>query len=430
MLPSSAWAAAQAAGPPFSSVPEEQAGDEILAEDIQEHVDILSSDLFEGRGAGTRGERRAAGYIVSVLEEIEGLEPAGDDGTWFQEFPVPAKMVMDEVEFEVGRNVLAMLPGSDPELASEVIVMGAHYDHVGPRGLHGGSLGGIGEIHNGADDNASGSSLLLEVAAALATSERPRRSVMFQWYSAEELGLVGSKHWVAHPTVELERVMAMLNFDMVGRLTGSTLLVGGTGSSPELESMIEASRGFQGLDYVIDPPGNAPSDNSSFYEAGIPVLFLFTGVHADYHRATDDADKLNALGVERIARLGRLLIRQLDEREASLTFRDAPGMANYWVPSVEYGFSFDPLGPESEGQGVAELVVLTPDSPAGRSRDHEGRGLREGDVLMRVDGEIPGDFATFQESLRITDDERSARTFEFLRDGGELLRFTIQPEVR
>ncbi len=404
---------------------DEQAPDPIEAEQIQDHVDVLSSDSFEGRGAATRGERRAAKYIVAVLKGIDGIVPGGPAGSWFQEFAVPASVVMGEVDFGVARNVLALLPGSDPSLAEEVIVLGAHYDHVGPRGLHGGSLGGMGQIHNGADDNASGTSLLLEVAAALASGERPRRTIMFQWYSAEELGLLGSRHWVDEPTLPLERVVAMINCDMVGRMQGSTLLIGGTGSSPQLERLVEDARGFLGIDFVLDPPGNAPSDNSSFYNKDIPALFLFSGVHGDYHRPTDDADKLNAPGTERVARLARRLIRGVDRGAEAPSFRSAPGMAKYWTPAVYYGLTFDP----SE-DGAARLAVLTPDSPAGRARDSQGRSLAEGDVLLRVDGQVPRSMGDLERSLRVTDDDRTARTFEFLRNDEQLLSVRIRPEIR
>jgi hypothetical protein len=150
----------------------------ITPEEIREHVEVLASDLFEGREAGTKGERRAAAYLVSLLEECERLEPAGDGGTWFHTF-----MLNGELADTPARNVIARLPGSDPALAHEIIVLGAHYDHVGYGG-HGNALDGGGEIHNGADDNASGSATLLDLATSLCASGwTPRRTILFQWYS-------------------------------------------------------------------------------------------------------------------------------------------------------------------------------------------------------------------------------------------------------
>ncbi len=419
-------ALAAACATPSAAAPAEPPppADPITAEEIQAHVDVLSSDAFAGRGAATDGERLAADYLVSVLETIDGLEPAGDDGGWFQDFAIPPTAVPDDIDHATARNVLARLPGADPDLAGEVVVLGAHYDHVGPRGLHGGSMGGIGEIHNGADDNASGSALLLEVAAALASSTRPRRTVVFQWYSGEELGLLGSRHWVDHPTFPLEDVVAMINTDMVGRLLGGTLLVGGTGSSPQLEAIVARAEGSEGLQFVLDPPGAAPSDNASFYLAGVPVLFLFTGVHEDYHRPTDDVDKLNAGGAAKVSRLAYRLVRAIDALDERPAFRDAPGMANYWVPALDWGLTF------VEDDGELRLAVLEPDSPGGRARDAEGRALAENDVLLRVDGRVPRGLAQLEAWLKETDDKRSPRTFEFLRDEEELLRVAVRPEVR
>jgi hypothetical protein len=425
----------------------DESADPILAEDILEHVEILSSDLFEGRGAATDGERRAAAYIVSVISDYERVQPGGVDGSWFQEFPVKETDPPAGFDHEHARNVLAIIPGSDPELAHEVIVIGAHYDHVGKEGLHGGSLGGHGEIHNGADDNASGSAVLLELVSYFATTGTPlRRSLMIQWYSAEELGLVGSRYWVEHPTIGFEQVITMLNFDMVGRMQGGTLLVGGTGTSPVLGDLVESLRGYEGLEFVVDPPGSAPSDNSNFYEKEVPVLFLFTGIHEDYHRSTDDAHLLNASGTERIAKLARRIVRELDAADVRPAFTSAPGMANYWVPSVHYGLTFDAVS--DDVPGVASVVVLIPDSPAALGSD--GHGLVEGDIVLSLDGVLVETVEQLEELLREIDDERTPRVFEVWRlldadddpdpdpaddldawvDAHERLKIVVTPRVR
>jgi hypothetical protein len=400
---------------------DEHAADPILAEELLEHIEVLASERLEGRGTATEGEHRAANYIVSVLEQLPRVQSAGVEGSWFQGFPILAPPARAALDYDQGRNILALLSGADPELADEYVVFGAHYDHIGEHGTHGTSLGGSGKIHNGADDNASGSAVLLELAAYLATSpDRPRRSVLFQWYSGEELGLLGSRHWVANPTVPLDSVVTMLNFDMVGRLLGSTLLVGGTGTSPGFEELcLQLAPAFD-LELRIESVGGAPSDNSSFYDAGIPALFLFTGIHGDYHRPTDDAHLVNAQGTERVARFAELVFRALDAEQERPAFLLAPGMAEYWTPHVYYGVTLE-NAPEFGGRG--RVVVIVPDSPAGRA------GLAEGDVFVACDGRPLKTLAETEALLKTVDDARSPRTFEVLRDD-DVYSFELRPEVR
>ena len=408
-------------------------GDPLTADEIQEHVDILASDAFEGRGAATDGERKAGAYLVSLLEQLPGVEPGGDEGGWYQAFPITVNQPGAVYDHDRAQNVVAVLPGSDPELAHEVIVIGAHYDHVGPEGRHGGSLSGSREIHNGADDNASGSAVVYELAETFATADvPPRRTIVFQWYSGEELGLLGSRWWVANPSVPLDDVVAMINMDMIGRLQGGTLLIGGTGSSPVLEEIVADLEGFEDLAFVLDPPGNAPSDNSSFYEQGIPVLFLFTGVHEDYHAPGDDPEKLNAPGTAKVGRLAREIVVRLDARDERPPFRLAPGMANYWMPKVDYGLTLD--APPEDAPGVARIAVLVPGSSAGRARDAEGRGLQEGDVILSVDGQLLRSLEELEAVLADVDDRRTPKQLGVLRptddDDWELLELELVPEIK
>lgn len=199
----------------------------------------------------------------------------------------------------------AVTGGAGPEAgrARETIVIGAHYDHVG-RGHFGSLATADGVIHNGADDNASGTTALLEIAGHLASRRSDlRRRVLFLAFSGEELGLLGSKHYVRSPLVPLADTVAMLNLDMVGRLDKNRLFVGGTGTSPVWPEMIERLNKETGrFELTAWPGGKAPSDHASFYEADKPVLFFFTGLHSDYHRPSDDWETLEYAGLERIAR--------------------------------------------------------------------------------------------------------------------------------
>lgn len=209
------------------------------------------------------------------------------------------------------RNVVGLLPGQGA-LADQYVVIGAHYDHVGMGGS--GSLApGTIAIHNGADDNASGTAVLLEAARrlstasptnpALANSQADRRSIIFVAFTAEERGLLGSKHYVRNPRWPLEQTVAMLNMDMVGRMEGKSLTIYGTGTAVQFGEIIDRAANPLGLSINKQPAGFGPSDHASFYEVSIPVLHFFTGLHNDYHRPSDDSEKLNIPAMASIAEI-------------------------------------------------------------------------------------------------------------------------------
>jgi hypothetical protein len=358
------------------------------ADEIGEHAGVLASDLFEGREAGSRGEERAAAYLVSVLESCPDLKPDGPDDAWLQPFEMNLRH-----EPVTAHNVLARLAGRDPALAGQFIVLGAHYDHVG-LGRSGNTLDmGNHEIHNGADDNASGSSVLLELATTLARSDwRPRRTLLFQWYSGEELGLLGSKHWVAHPTHPLSDVVLMLNMDMVGRMVGRTMVVGGTGTAPGFGELVREVS--QGLDLTVldDPPGSAPSDNTSFYEKDVPALFLFTGLHDDYHRASDDPEKLDLPGARDVGRLALRLLAAIDARDERPAFQKSPGSAYNFTPHLYLGVAFEAT--DAQEPGAVRAAVVIPDAPAAQA------GLKEGDYIRSCNGTPITALAELQDMLK------------------------------
>jgi len=201
-------------------------------------------------------------------------------------------------------NVIGLLPGQG-NLVDEYVVVGAHFDHVGMGGA--GSLApGTYAIHNGADDNASGTVGLLETArrivemAKQSPSDKPRRSIVFMTFSAEELGLIGSEYYVNHPRFELAKTVAMLNLDMVGRLSENVLTVYGTGTAKEFDDLLTRSNEKLGFDIKRQPEGVGPSDHQSFFLKGIPVYHFFSGFHPDYHRPSDDFDKINVEGISKI----------------------------------------------------------------------------------------------------------------------------------
>ncbi len=229
-------------------------------------------------------------------------------------------------------NVVGVLTGQGP-LETEYVVLGAHFDHVGMGGM--GSLApGTIAVHNGADDNASGTVCLLEAARQLALlakklpPETPRRTLVFIAFSGEERGLLGSQHYVEHPRFELENTVAMLNMDMVGRLTNNDLTIYGTGTAKEFDDMITQANDSLAFTIQRLPEGMGPSDHQSFFQMNIPVLHFFTGLHNDYHRPSDDFDKINLSGIERITDMVTVIANRLMTEPAKLTFVKVKGTAN------------------------------------------------------------------------------------------------------
>jgi hypothetical protein len=265
----------------------------ITEPELYRHVEILSDDIYEGRAAGSRGGHAAARYVTDQLQ-ANGFTEGSDGGATEQRFEV--QRFNDNC-----RNLLVLFPGDDPTNGPETIVVGAHYDHVG-YGKPSNSFGPQGRIHNGADDNASGASVLLEVIQAFNTSGlKTRRSILFAFWDGEEDGLLGSRHWMSHPTLPLARVKLNVTIDMVGRLRDERLEVLGTRSGYGLRRL------FSGpveeplwLDFAWDVRSN--SDHWPFLERGIPAAILHTGIHSDYHRPTDDVEKINAAGMQKVAR--------------------------------------------------------------------------------------------------------------------------------
>jgi aminopeptidase YwaD len=279
-----------------------------------------------------------------------------------------------------GANVVGILPGRDPALAAETVIVGAHYDHLGRV---------RGEVHHGADDNASGTAVVVSLARAFAAAGGAPRTLVFALFGAEELGLVGSGHYVRHPARPLASTAAMVNFDMVGRLRDGRLTVSGVESAPAFKQLVRevAAVGVPDLRTTSSPFG--PSDHARFYQAGIPVLFFHTGPHADYHKPTDTADKLDLDGMARIAVVGAQVVERLaaGARPQYATLepaRSRAGRADHAVLGV-YGDG-DPDG--------ARLTGVVPGTAAERA------GLREGDVLIRLAGTPLATFDDLRKLLR------------------------------
>lgn len=242
-------------------------------------------------------------------------------------FIIPASRadVVTDLDHErrLTANIIGKLPGSDPQFQEQAVIIGAHYDHLGRSSEGALDPDKAGEIHNGADDNASGTAGMLELAQYFAAqNQRPRRSLIFMAYSGEELGLLGSAHYVKQPTFPLAQTTAMINMDMIGRMKDSALVVQGVGTAPQWQPLIERMQPPE-LKLSLKKEGPGPSDHSSFYQKNVPVLFFFTNQHEDYHRVTDDADKINVEGEARILQFISHLVTEIANQDSALQFTKA-----------------------------------------------------------------------------------------------------------
>jgi hypothetical protein len=357
----------------------------VTASELQAHVAVLANDTFEGREAGSRGGRAAAGYIVERLRSY-GLRGGGTDGGYTQ--------ALDGAQ----RNLLAILPGSDPQLRNEVILVGAHYDHVG-YGNRSNSYGPTGYIHNGADDNASGIATILETAQALAANGALRRTVLFAFWDGEEKGLLGSTHWIRNPTVPKANLKCAINADMVGRLRNSKLDVYGSRTTYGMRKLLSQANASEGLSLEFLWQMTEDSDHFPFYFRNVPSLMFHTGKHADYHRPSDDVEKLNTAGMQSIARLMVDFILNLDDAEKSPIFRaqsrmegrDESQRITFERPMKaspgRLGLRWRPQDSAAAGIAVSEV---TRDAAAWRAQ------IRAGDRLTAWNGEPITSYDRFQ----------------------------------
>jgi hypothetical protein len=299
-----------------------------------------------------------------------------------------AKIIEKQAEV---KNVVAILEGEGP-LADETIVVGAHYDHLGMGGA--GSLAPwTTDIHNGADDNASGTATLLETARRLAASgKKPQRRIVFIAFTGEEKGLLGSAHYARQPRFPLENTVAMFNLDMVGRLNENKLQVFGTGTAKEFDPLVEKLCKEYGFTLAKHPGGFGPSDHSTFYARKIPVLHLFTGNHSDYHRPSDDAPKINVEGMRRVADMLVEIVQTTDAAEGRPSYVEIKRVEQIGGDSDRpYFGSIPDYGGTVEGLTLAGVVEGGP---------AEKGGLKGGDVIVKFGESKISGIEDFDSALR------------------------------
>jgi hypothetical protein len=312
----------------------ESALNSINAIDAKRYVSALADDTFEGREAGSRGGRAAGLYIVQQLQKA-GLV-GGNGGSFYQPFGTYS-------------NIIAMVEGTDPDLKNQCVLVGAHYDHVG-YGTRTNSYGPVGYIHNGADDNASGVAGTLEIAQAFGTTGlRLKRSVLFCFWDGEEKGLYGSKHWVKQPTVPLNQVALAINTDMIGRLRNSKIDVYGVRTAPGLRRLAALANDDPAVRLFFNWEIKENSDHFSFIEKNIPTVMFHTGLHDDYHRPSDDVQRINYEGIESAARLMFRFIAAAGDATQLGSFRNSARME---TPGLQQALDF-PASPLPSRLGLS-----------------------------------------------------------------------------
>ncbi|MGK0386149.1 MAG: Zn-dependent M28 family amino/carboxypeptidase [Patiriisocius sp.] len=378
---------------------------------MQEDVAVLAADTMGGRQTGTEGELLAAKYIIERFAAI-GLTPKGSEGQYTQTFSFKASAnPHEQSEFTniqedgsvTGTNVIGYIDNK----AVATVIIGAHYDHLG--------MGGDGSlhreepaVHNGADDNASGVAILLRLADLLKNQSPSvtQNNYLFMGFSGEEMGLLGSNYFVKNPTIDTKKVSYMINMDMVGRLNEeNTVAVHGVGTSALFKQTLFANND-QGLTINEHDSGIGPSDHTSFYLADIPVLHFFTGQHTDYHKPSDDADKLNYEGMDKIAAYILNVVTDLDDA-GQLVFRKTKNESEE-VPmfKVALGVVPDYL---FNGEGM-RIDGISEDKPAQKA------GLQRGDIVVKLGDLDTPDMMSYMKALA-SFEEGNTTTVTVNRDG-------------
>lgn len=314
------------------------------------------------------------------------------------------------------RNVIGMLEGNDPVLKEEYVVVGAHFDHLGMGGPGSGSREpDTLVVHNGADDNASGVAAVMELARYFGGLKNNARSIIFVAFSAEEMGLLGSKYFVEYPPVPLKAIHTMVNFDMIGRMKEEKkLMIGGSGTAKESEDLLHRLGKKRKFDLALSPEGYGASDHAAFYTRDIPVFFISTGAHSDYHTSRDDADLLDYAAMKQVVDFSLDLLAELSGPSPRLSFQEAGPKSRSGHGrgyKVTLGIMPDFTGSGSDG---LQVDAVRPDGPGGVA------GLKKGDVITALNGKSVGNIYDYMARLKGLEKGMSIPV-DVLRDGKPLV---------
>ncbi|MBL7933565.1 MAG: M20/M25/M40 family metallo-hydrolase [Bacteroidia bacterium] len=382
-------------------------------EDIKKTISFLASDELKGRGTSSAEELKAANYLAGEFKAL-GLKALNNSYLWpftFRKNPNPHDTSLIGIKERSANNVVGFLDNKAPY----TIVIGAHYDHLGLGHDHNSlDANPEGKIHNGADDNASGTAGVLELARYFSKNNKAEPfNFLFMCFSGEELGLLGSKKWCENPSYDLSKINYMVNMDMIGRLNDSTrkIIVYGVGTSPVFVPLIDSIK--TDLSIKKDSSGIGPSDQTSFYLKDIPVLHFFTGQHNDYHKPSDDAEKINYKGeVEVLSYIANFIERTYHYPKLTFSKTRTPdtGKSSFKVTmGVMPDYTF-------EGQGM-RIDGVTDGKPASKA------GLLKGDIVKKLGAEEVKDVMTYMKALSAYK-KGDTTTVEVLRNG-EMKTFQI-----
>jgi aminopeptidase YwaD len=409
----------------------------VAEQNLRKHVAYLASDKLEGRRTGTQGATYAAGYAANVFAQNKlkaGFKGANGKASFLQPFAYAPRNEKGEVLPNVAPveayNVIGILPGTDSILKAEAVVIGAHYDHLG-QGGQGSLAANSTAIHYGADDNASGVAAMLELARYFAKAKNNKRTLIFIAFGGEEEGLLGSKFYTSNPAFPLDKTVAMINLDMVGRLNEDKLTIGGIGTASEWRDLVTSLNNKAATRFIerenlqrgsyfkvqntvseneakklidanqavpvygdgklmavmekvslfqlsLNEDGFGPSDHHSFYAKQIPVLFFFTGTHLDYHKPTDTAEKINYDGLLKVTNYVGEIVKSIDENPQRPTYKVAPSANTGGRASFNVTIGVIPSYAEADGGLVLDGV--RDDSPAARA------GIKAGDKIVKFAG--------------------------------------------
>ena len=379
-------------------------------ERMMKSIEYLASEELAGRAPGTDGINKAADYIVEKFKDA-GLQPGSDDGTYFQ--------IWDEVVDAKGnkapvKNIVGIIPGTNPDLKDESVIVCAHYDHLG-LGWPGVNIGNEGKIHPGADDNASGVAAMLELVELLGKTLKPARTVIFVAFTSEESGLLGSKYYVKNmKRFPAKKVIGVLNFDTVGRLFNNKLFVLSSNSAREWKFIFMGASYVTGVESEMITQDLDASDQRSFLDVGVPGVQFFSGANEGYHKPSDTPDKIDAAGLVKVVTFAREGILYLADRIEPLTFQGQVNseMKKTQVPTGERKVSTGSVPDFSfSGEGV-RIADLSANSPAAKA------GLQKGDIIIKLGQYKVSNLSDYSNALKNFNPGDSVE-LTYLREGKE-----------
>jgi len=381
-----------------------------LPERMMKTVNFLASDELAGRAPGSIAMNKAIEFIADKFKSA-GLLPGSDDSTYFQTWE---EVVNDSGQKAAVKNIIGIIPGTNPNLKDESVIISAHYDHLG-LGWPGGNTGNVGKIHNGADDNASGVSVMLELADLLGKTLKPQRTVVFVAFTSEENNLRGSKYYVQNmKRFPAKKVIGVINIDAVGRLGSKKLMVLSASSAREWRFIFMGASYVTGVESEMVTQELDASDQRSFIEVGVPGVQLFAGAHEDYHKPTDVANKIDASGLVKVATFAREGVLYLADRIEPLTSQ-IPAASDSKKPQTTSGERKVSTGSMPDfafsGEGV-RIAEITPESPAAKA------GLLTGDIVKKIGQFKVTNLREYSDALK-TFQPGNIVDILFLRDGQE-----------